>query len=207
MKRLFKKLNQSAGNTLMMALLFMLVAVTVSVIVLTGAAAAARRVESDKNRQQSYLSLSSAAQLMRDSILADSFTQTVTSYERRDESLPEKEDSVVTQKASKEFDRLLNEAVEHINSFAAPYTNDLMAIKMNGLPSVNLKFNMDVDYSIEIQLWIDDSQGYEGSMTLFIEGVSLDTVSYGSIRNEYDFVKTETAISWQNARIGKGSFE
>lgn len=207
MKRFIKKLNQSSGNTLMMALLFMLVAVTVSVVVLTAATAAARRVKSDRNRQQAYLSLSSAAQLMRESILSDGYTVTVTGYERRDESLPEKEDSIVTQKAAKEFDRLLNEAIEYVKDFDVPYSNDLMAIKMNGLPSVNIKFEMDTDYNIMIELWIDAAQGYEGSMTLSIDGRSLETVSYGSIGNEYDFVKTETAISWQNVRIGKGSFE
>lgn len=206
MKRIIKKLNSSSGNTLMMALLFMLIAMVISVILLSGAAAAARRVKSDKSQQQAYLALSSAAQLMRDGIADDGYTVVLTKYERRGDSVPEKGDNVVTEKAAKEFGQLLNDAVEYVMTFNAPYVNEQMAIKMNGVPSVSVKFKMDVDYSIRLELSIDDAEGFESMMTVSIDGDAEVTKSYGSIGNEYDFEKIQTSIKWSNGIIGKGTF-
>lgn len=206
MKRIISKLNSSSGNTLMMALLFLLVAVVVSVIVLSGASTAARRVKFDRDQQQAYLALSSAAQLMRDSILDDSYKIVVTQYERRDDSVEIKEDNTVIEKAAKEFGKLLNDAVEHIAKFSTAYINEKLAVKMNGIPNVNVSFKMDVDYSIEIELSIDGVEGYESMMTLCIEGNVSEATSYGSIENKYDFEKTETDIEWTNGIIGKGTF-
>lgn len=206
MKRSIKKLNNSSGNTLMMALLFMLISMIVSVIVLSGAAVAVRQVRFDKSRQQAYLALSSSAQLLRDGISDDSYRLVRTKYESRDDSVPQRDENVVTEKAAKEFERLLNEACEYIMTFNAPYVNDHMAIKMNGVPSVSMKFEMDMDYCIKIELSIDDIESFEGKMTVSIDGCVTGTKSSGSISNEYDFEKTETVIKWSNGIIGKGTF-
>ena len=64
-----KKLNSSGGASILMALLLLLVAVMVSAVILAAAISAAKTIRTDREQQQTYLTVSSAAGLVRDSIL------------------------------------------------------------------------------------------------------------------------------------------
>lgn len=81
-----RRLRDESGETILMALLFLLLAAILSAIMLTAATSAARHQQNDRLAQQNYLTVSSAAELMRDSILADSFTYTLTKREFPDEN-------------------------------------------------------------------------------------------------------------------------
>ena len=63
-----KKLKNEQGVTILMALLLVLTAAVVSAVILSAALSAARRVNGDRTAQQNYLAVSSAAELVRDSI-------------------------------------------------------------------------------------------------------------------------------------------
>ena len=63
-----KKLKNNSGATILMALLLILLATAVGAAVLTAAVSAARHLRSDREAQQNYLTVSSAAELIRDSI-------------------------------------------------------------------------------------------------------------------------------------------
>lgn len=65
MRRITQKLHSRRGASLLYALLLFLVASMVSVVILTSAATAARRLHDDRAREQEYLSLSSAARLLK----------------------------------------------------------------------------------------------------------------------------------------------
>lgn len=186
-----------------MALLFLLVATVVSVVVLSGATAAARRVSRDRASQQAYLTLSSAAKLMSDCISGDCYKESVTEYIKLDESLPDRYESVVTEKANKELSRLLNEAVEYVRVYGLPYENEDISISLNGVPEVKISFFMGLDYSVRASLNIDEP-GCEGYMTLRLDGSENVSKTNIALDNEYDIEKTETVITWGNSLIERG---
>ena len=73
-----KKVKNNSGATILMALLLILLATAVGAAVLTAAVSAARHLRSDREAQQNYLTVSSAAELIRDSIARDEYTRTMT---------------------------------------------------------------------------------------------------------------------------------
>ena len=70
-----KKVKNNSGATILMALLLILLATAVGAAVLTAAVSAARHLRSDREAQQNYLTVSSAAELIRDSILLKFFAE------------------------------------------------------------------------------------------------------------------------------------
>ena len=73
-----KKLKNEQGVTILMAPLLVLTAAVVSAVILSAALSAARRVNGDRTAQQNYLAVSSAAELVRDSIDRMRYTETTT---------------------------------------------------------------------------------------------------------------------------------
>ena len=94
-----KKLKNEQGVTILMALLLVLTAAVVSAVILSAALSAARRVNGDRTAQQNYLAVSSAAELVRDSIDQMRYTETTTTTYERDEK---SEDYVQTGSSSTE---------------------------------------------------------------------------------------------------------
>lgn len=80
MKNIYSKLNNNDGKTILMALFLLLVAVVVSVVVITAASTAAHQLNDNKEAQQAYLTVSSAAQLFRDEIADKSYVHVLTTY-------------------------------------------------------------------------------------------------------------------------------
>ncbi len=75
-----KKVKNNSGATILMALLLILLATAVGAAVLTAAVSAARHLRSDREAQQNYLTVSSAAELIRDSINGQTYERTLTKY-------------------------------------------------------------------------------------------------------------------------------
>ena len=73
-----KKLKNNSGATILMALLLILLAMAVGAAILTAAVSAAHHMKSDREAQQNYLTVSSAAELIRDSIAGDTYERTMT---------------------------------------------------------------------------------------------------------------------------------
>ncbi len=75
------KLHSQSGTSLLIALLFFLTALTVGAVVLTAAVTNAGRTERNRQEQQAYLAVSSAAMLVKEELRGMTFTaryQTVT---------------------------------------------------------------------------------------------------------------------------------
>ena len=85
MQRLKKKLHSNSGASILMALLVMLVAVMVSAVIIAAAVSAAVSVREERAQQQAYLTVSSAAELIRDELESgkDSYKKVVTVTESR----------------------------------------------------------------------------------------------------------------------------
>ena len=75
-----KKVKNNSGATILMALLLILLATAVGAAVLTAAVSAARHLRSDREAQQNYLTVSSAAELIRDSINGQTYERTLTKH-------------------------------------------------------------------------------------------------------------------------------
>ena len=93
-----KKLKNERGESILMALLLLLLASVISALILTAATNAAHHLRNDRKAQQNYLTVSSAAELIRDSILQESYTRVwekVTTYTKDDAGtyVPEKEET------------------------------------------------------------------------------------------------------------------
>ena len=85
-----KKLRSERGASILMALVLLLLASMVSAVILTAATGAARRVRNDREAQQDYLTVSSAAEMIRDGIRQDKYYRKVTvityQQEKREEN-------------------------------------------------------------------------------------------------------------------------
>lgn len=77
-----KKVKNNSGATILMALLLILLATAVGAAVLTAAVSAARHLRSDREAQQNYLTVSSAAELIRDSINGQTYQRTLKAWRR-----------------------------------------------------------------------------------------------------------------------------
>ena len=92
-----KRLKNNSGATILMALLLILLATAVGAAVLTAAVSAARHLRSDREAQQNYLTVSSAAELIRDSITGQTYQRTLTEIH----TFKEKEDGGVEENISR----------------------------------------------------------------------------------------------------------
>ena len=82
MERVREKLHSRTGASLLIALLFFLVAMTVGAVVLTAASANAGRIQKNRQEQQNYLAVASAAELVKEDIAGRPGTAFTASYQK-----------------------------------------------------------------------------------------------------------------------------
>lgn len=117
MKRLAQKLQDRRGASMLMALLLFLVAAMVSAVILAAAVSARSRVASDRAQQQTYLTVSSAAELLRGSIeggSGDFQTREVTLYYDRSKQHIYRPVSNTRTDATGDFAFLMNNAIRQL---------------------------------------------------------------------------------------------
>lgn len=79
-----RKLHSRSGATLLMALLLLLVAVMVSTVIISAANTATSSLKTRRDNQQAYLTVSSAAEYFRDSLLEEGYSRSFIRYYRGD---------------------------------------------------------------------------------------------------------------------------
>lgn len=80
-----RKLHSRSGATLLMALLLLLVAVMVSTVIISAANTATSSLKTRRDNQQAYLTVSSAAEYLRDSLLEqEGYSRSFIRYYRGD---------------------------------------------------------------------------------------------------------------------------
>lgn len=226
-----KKLKNERGESILMALLLLLLASVISALILTAATNAAHHLRNDRKAQQNYLTVSSAAELIRDSILQESYTRVrekVTTYEKDEKGqvIGQKEEIALTQG---QFTGIMKawlaagiadnenegERYASVTGYQDTIKVDVPIKGEDGLQTVQAEFTMDentANITVKLSLLPPDGQksaGTEGSaaedcrMTLKITGnVEMKDKHGGDDTRTIDTYTT--TINWSGAKITKG---
>lgn len=223
-----KKLKNERGESILMALLLLLLASVISALILTAATNAAHHLRNDRKAQQNYLTVSSAAELIRDSILQESYTRVwekVTTYKKNDEGqyVWQKEDTkLVPGQFTGIMKAWLAEGIANNENEGAKYASvtgyqDTIKVDVpikgeDKLQTVQAEFTMDKDtanITVKLSLLPPDGQesaGTEGSaaedcrMTLTMKGAvsKKDESPAGGSISEENGTKIEKHITTIN---------
>ena len=223
-----KKLTNERGESILMALLLLLLASVISALILTAATNAAHHLRNDRKVQQNYLTVSSAAELIRDSILQESYTRVwekVTTYTKDDAGtyVPKEEKTTLAPgKFTGIMRAWLAAGIENNENEGARYASvtgcqDTIKVDVpikgeDGLQTVQAEFTMDKDtanITVKLSLLPPDGQesaGTEGSaaedcrMTLTMKGAvsKKDESPAGGSISEENGTKIEKHITTIN---------
>ena len=226
-----KKLKNERGESILMALLLLLLASVISALILTAATNAAHHLRNDRKAQQNYLTVSSAAELIRDSILQESYTRVwekVTTYTKDDaETYVPKEEK--TTLAPGKFTGIMRAwlaaGIENNENKDAKYASvtgyqdtikvDISIEGEDKLQTVQAEFTMDKDtanITVKLSLlppdgqesaWTESSAAEDCRMTLKITG-KVTTNEVSNANDEKTIEKYTTTINWSGAKITKG---
>ncbi len=218
-----KKLKNNSGATILMALLLILLALGVGAAILRAADSAAHHMKSDREAQQNYLTVSSAAELIRDSIAGDSYERIMTETHT---ALKDAEGNITGYTVSRKakvtdppkgiMGEWLSACIENGND-----NNEYASLKaFNDTIEVNLKINDDTslrtvkaafsaqkDGKIQVQLYLKPEEGKTDDcrMTLTMQGTltkAEESESYSS--EDVDSYIYKTTVKWEPQRITKG---
>lgn len=157
LKKVFAKLNSSRGSSMLLALLLVLVGLMVSQTILAAASSAGKNVIYQRDNQQAYLTVSSAAQAFVDSIGAgsqDFFYQKVTQYSDYDMKNPTGKTVVSRNSPTGAFTTELQRATEWVNLNKAAYSRRY-TVTVPGYDPVALEIKMEKVTSVD-----DPAGGY-----------------------------------------------
>lgn len=201
-----KKLTEQRGASILMALLLVLLAVVVSTVILIAAVSAARQLRIDRETQQNYLTVSSAAELVRDSILADCYVRTVEKTETKTETGTEVSSSTRIQLPDGLLGPWLSLGIDD-NGNPKEYTATLylQVEKNEKLGKVKLDFSMS-GYDVSVVLSLADVSGAADDcrMTLRLKGTSV-TSGPTKISGEGTSLTTTTqTVRWSGGSVEKG---
>lgn len=152
MKKLCKKLKGKGGASIVIALVFFLLCLTVGSIVLTAATASAGRMKEQRRRQQDYLTVSSAAELLRDQMAG--LTYEITT-ETIDGGLPQRTYAAPDAPLAATMAEDAKTVYEGFPSSPAARSFTLAA---DGLETVQAGFSMDESYVVTVTLYLADEE-------------------------------------------------
>lgn len=222
-----KKLKNERGESILMALLLLLLASVISALILTAATNAAHHLRNDRKAQQNYLTVSSAAELIRDSILQESYTRvwekTTTKKEDGTFEVTVSEPSIsgcTTGLLAKWLKSGIYDSDANAEYATVTGCQDMIKVDVpikgeDGLQTVQAEFTMDentANITVKLSLLPPDGQestGTESSaaedcrMTLKITG-KVTTNEVSNANDEKTIEKYTTTINWSGAKITKG---
>lgn len=199
-KQINKKLHSQRGASFLFAILAFLMASVVSVTIVSAAYSGFKRVNSDREKQQAHLTLTSAAQLVRDEMLDTKYVKTtVTEYENGTAKEPTIEYTV-----SGTFENEIKAAVESATSvYNSTFTIESLDIDGAKADEVEVCFSVKKDtadiYSVTFTMNIKDTKDV---IFLTMKGdTKTETVTETENNTEK---KTETVtISWTQPIISR----
>lgn len=226
-----KKLKNERGESILMALLLLLLASVISALILTAATNAAHHLRNDRKAQQNYLTVSSAAELIRDSILQESYTRVwekVTTYTKDDAGtyVPKEEKTTLAPgKFTGIMRAWLAAGIENNENEGARYASvtgcqDTIKVDVpikgeDGLQTVQAEFTMDKDtanITVKLSLLPPDGQESAGTESSAAEDCRMTLKITGNVmpeevintNDEKTIEKYTTTINWSGAKITKG---
>ena len=216
-----KKLRNNSGATILMALLLILLAMAVGAAILTAAVSAAHHMRSDREAQQNYLTVSSAAELIRDSIAGDKYERTMTETHTAHTDAEGHTTYTVSRKAKvtappkgimKEW---LSACIENGNDnneyaslkdFRDTIEVDLKIDENTSLRTVTAVFSAQKDGKIQVELSLKPEEGKTDDcrMTLTMQGtLTKADREYRSSGDNYSYIY-KTTVKWEPQWITKG---
>ena len=215
-----KKLKNNSGATILMALLLILLAMAVGAAILTAAVSAAHHMKSDREAQQNYLTVSSAAELIRDSIAGDSYERIMT--ETHTANTDEEGHTTYTVSYSTNVNyptgimgQWLSACIEDgsenvqyasLKDFKDTIEVDLKIDEDTSLRTVRADFFAQKDGQIQVQLSLKPEEGKTDDcrMTLTMQGTLTQAdPEYRSDGDDYSNTY-KTTVKWEPQRITKG---
>ena len=215
-----KKLKNNSGATILMALLLILLAMAVGAAILTAAVSAAPHMKSDREAQQNYLTVSSAAELIRDSIAGDKYERTMT--ETHTANTDEEGHTTYTVSYSTNVNyptgimgQWLSACIEDgsenvqyasLKDFKDTIEVDLKIDEDTSLRTVRADFFAQKDGQIQVQLSLKPEEGKTDDcrMTLTMQGTLTQAdPEYRSDGDDYSNTY-KTTVKWEPQRITKG---
>lgn len=215
-----KKLKNNSGATILMALLLILLAMAVGAAILTAAVSAAHHMKSDREAQQNYLTVSSAAELIRDSIAGDKYEWTMT--ETHTANTDEEGHTTYTVSYSTNVNyptgimgQWLSACIEDgsenvqyasLKDFKDTIEVDLKIDEDTSLRTVRADFFAQKDGQIQVQLSLKPEEGKTDDcrMTLTMQGTLTQAdPEYRSDGDNYSYTY-KTTVKWEPQRITKG---
>lgn len=151
MNTIRRKLRSDRGSSMVLALFLMLVAVMVSHTILAAAATAGQNVVQQRESQQAYLTVSSAAETFRDSVLSfngdNSFRQVVET--RYSDASMEHVTQTTTSYNSLQgpFSVELEDALKHLMNYGTAYTKTC-TIQVEGYEDVSMELSLEKDAEV-----------------------------------------------------------
>ena len=205
MGKILKKLHSQRGETMLMALLLFLVGVMVSAVILAAAISAESDAKAAREEQQAYLTVSSAAELFRDSIQSGSggYREIVTETYSGSQLQGTKTEK---QNASGPFSEIFNNVIPTLlkspSTYQKPFT-----LSMDGLEDVTMELSIqpkqgDNDQFILTAVFYNDPEGkHPCKMTLTALGVKTISTEqkWGNYWEQYEATTTE--IKWSQLTI------
>lgn len=217
-----KKLKNNSGATILMALLLILLAMAVGAAILTAAVSAAHHMKSDREAQQNYLTVSSAAELIRDSIAGDKYERTMTETHTalKDEDGTATGEYTVSREAKVTapngiMGAWLSACIENGNEnneyaslkdFRDTIEVDLKIDEDTSLRTVKAVFSAQKDGKIQVELSLKPEEGKmdDCRMTLTMQGtLTKADREYRSSGDNYSYIY-KTTVKWEPQRITKG---
>lgn len=201
MEKLLKKLHSQRGETMLMALLLFLVGVMVSAVILAAAISAESDAKAAREEQQAYLTVSSAAELFRDSIQSGSggYREIVAKTYSGTQLQGTKTEK---QNASGPFSEIFNNVIPTLlkspSTYQKPFT-----LSMDGLEDVTMELSIqpkqgDNDQFTLTAVFYNDPEGdHPCRMTVRFTGTT--TVENTDWADDYTgnhYYATTTKIKW-----------
>lgn len=218
-----KKLKNNSGATILMALLLILLATAVGAAILTAAVSAAHHMKSDREAQQNYLTVSSAAELIRDSIAGDTYERTLTAWRTTTYNEETGEETVNEGRTLKAPDPAftgpmgawLSACIANSGNKNQLYASlqecsDTITVALNGTPDlkqVQAKFSAQANGELRVELSLVQEDGKtedDCRMTLTMQG-TLTTEGPETLPTDRDYNETcTTKVTWGSPKITKG---
>lgn len=216
------KLKDNSGKTILMALVFLLVAMMISLVLILGAVNSARVLANDRKSQQACLTVSSAASFIEDILEKSQIAQEggvnnpycakkiVTSSLNGDEVVSSSE---VWQSGDGPLAGVILEAVKHADTFHTSQSASF-TIDCEGLETVYGEITVSYntvenetgttnEYPLVIRLSLGDDAQFNYIMSVTADATLSDEIKNGK-KDGQNYREVTTSFKWNSVSIVKG---
>jgi len=202
--------SNNSGATILIALLFFLVCAIAGAIILAAATTSSGRIAGLAGQEQTYYSVTSAADLIRDDIGNQKFDY----YSETDDNGAAITSGVYAgAEPGGKLSALLSAAAESVFKTGNAYTDDITitpdtAETADAMGTVTGTYTMNPDYSLTFTLYSKDKPDeYKCTLTIPAD-ITMDKMNRQVVTTNEDgstttTVRTETSLTWGAGKIAK----